>query len=156
MKPDSWDQSPDNPFGDKPGGDKPGGEKPFSDNPYQSPAGATENMRPHYDYRQPHRGGLILGLAMGGMCVLLFSFLCCLPLTAFSCAMGLAAWFMGRADVKKIDRGEMDSRGRDLSQIGAIIGLICGILSGIAVVLSIGFMIFILVAAAMDAQIIAE
>jgi phage FluMu protein Com len=75
-------------------------------NPYSSPQATGRSSRAS----QAHRGGLILTLSILGI-------LCC---QIFS----IAAWVMGRADMKEINAGRMDPEGRGLTQAGMIIGII--------------------------------
>jgi hypothetical protein len=42
-------------------------------------------------------------------------------------AFGIAAWFMGDADLEKMKLGDMDSSGRDLTNAGRILGIIATI-----------------------------
>ncbi|HEX6887556.1 MAG TPA: hypothetical protein VF143_05560 [Candidatus Nanopelagicales bacterium] len=59
---------------------------------------------------KPHRGAVVLGLAIAGI-------LCCSPLA-------FVAFFLGRTDLAEIDAGRMDPTGRSLTNAGKIIGLI--------------------------------
>jgi hypothetical protein len=59
---------------------------------------------------QPHRGGLILGLALGG--IFLFMPLCIL------------AVIMGKADLKSMNLGFMDQSGRGTTKAGVVLGWI--------------------------------
>ncbi len=65
-------------------------------------------------YREPHRGVLILVL---GICGLLVCGFC-----------GIAAWIMGGSDLAAMKAGRMDPSGRDMTQIGYILGIISSIL----------------------------
>ena len=67
----------------------------------------------------PHRGTLILVLGI-------LSLIICAPL-------GIAAWIMGRGDLKRIDAGVMDPAGRGTT----LAGMICGIISTILLILSV-------------------
>jgi hypothetical protein len=62
-------------------------------------------------YQEPHRGSLILVLAIVG-----FFFAC-----GMTCPV---AWWMGRADLQKMQAGTMDPSGRSLTQAGHILGII--------------------------------
>ncbi len=57
-------------------------------------------------YLKPHRGGLILGLGLGG-------FLCCVFLS-------IAALVMGHQDLAEMKAGSMDSEGHGLTLTGVI------------------------------------
>jgi hypothetical protein len=64
--------------------------------------------------REPHRGTLILILGI-------LSLVVCAPL-------GIAAWMMGSADLAAMNSGRMDPSGRDMTQIGYVLGIIGTIL----------------------------
>jgi flagellar basal body-associated protein FliL len=67
-----------------------------------------DRERPHYE--EPHRSGLILALGIMGIAV---------------CGVcGIFAWFMGSADLRKMNEGRMNPDGRGLTQAGRIMGLI--------------------------------
>jgi len=90
------------------------------DPPYDDRGGYRE--RPHYE--EPHRGGLILALGIMGFAV---------------CGVcGIFAWFMGSADIKKMDAGQMNPEGRGLTQAGKIMGLISMIFMILSVIFLIG------------------
>ncbi len=72
---------------------------------------------------KPHRGTLILVFGILGLVI-------CFPL-------GIAAWIMGNADLKEMDGGTMDPEGRQLTQVGKILGIITVVLVGIGLVLGI-------------------
>jgi nitrite reductase/ring-hydroxylating ferredoxin subunit len=63
---------------------------------------------------EPHRGGLILTLAIVGLII-------CGP-------MALAAWIMATSDLQKMRHGSMDKSGYGLTQAGMVIGIIGTIL----------------------------
>lgn len=65
---------------------------------------------------EPHRGVLILVLGILG-------WVGCGIFTA------IPAWIMGSGDLKKMDAGEMDPEGRQMTQIGKILGMISVILT---------------------------
>lgn len=72
---------------------------------------------------RPHRGTLILVLGILGLVV---------------CGVcGIVAWVMGKADLAEMDAGRMDPAGRDLTNIGRILGIIacCLMLAGVALAL---------------------
>ncbi len=113
-------------------------------NPYQSPvANESGSLRPehgHVDYREPHRGTLVLLLGLGAMAGFVLSFVCWLPMTFATAPIGLAAWLMARHDIRKIDQGYMDERGRSQTVLGSVIGLTFGIFS---LLVSIGILCFV-------------
>ncbi len=59
---------------------------------------------------RPHRGVLILVLGILGI---VLCFIC-----------GIVAWVMGNADLREMDAGTMDPEGRQLTQVGKILGMI--------------------------------
>ena len=75
----------------------------------------------------PHRGVLILVLGILGI-------VCC-----FIC--GIVAWVMGNNDMREIDAGRMDPTGRGLTQAGKICGMVGVILSIVAIVMQVIFML---------------
>ena len=59
---------------------------------------------------KPHRGAVILAFGILGLVV---------------CQLfGVAAWMMADNDLKEMDRGYMDSSGRDLTKTGRILGMV--------------------------------
>jgi ribosomal protein S27E len=72
---------------------------------------------------KPHRGGLILTLAILGL-------LCCMPL-------GIAAWIRGVIDLGEMRRGEMDPSGQSLTQVGMILGIVATALGVLGTLVSI-------------------
>jgi hypothetical protein len=71
---------------------------------------------------EPHRGTLIL--ALGILSLALVAVLPCLGIP-----LGIAAWVMGRADLKKIRQGLMDPTGESSTNAGRICGQIGTIVS---------------------------
>jgi len=63
----------------------------------------------------PHRGTMILVLGILGL-------VACGPL-------GIAAWIMGKNDLAAIKAGRMDPAGKDMTQIGYILGIVGTILT---------------------------
>ena len=84
----------------------------------------------------PHRGGLIMAL---GLVSLIGGSAICFPVI-----IGPIAWFMAHADLRAMRDGEMDPTGESMVRTGQV----CGIISTIILVVSIGiFGLFILGAA---------
>lgn len=81
----------------------------------------------------PHRGVLILVLGIVGLLV------CPIP--------AVMAWLMGKGDMEKIDRGEMDPEGRGLTQAGMILGIVAVALWLLGVLLSAAVLLFLTPAA---------
>jgi hypothetical protein len=75
-------------------------------NPFSAPQFASETIR----YQQPHRGAVILILAILGW------FIC--PV------FGPFAWAMGSSDLRAMRSGRMDPSGIPLTQAGMVLGLI--------------------------------
>ena len=87
------------------------------------------------DYAEPHRGGLILALGI-------ISLVACGP-------VGIAAWIMGSGDMKAMDEGRMDPEGRQLTQIGKILGIVaCAIMAFVILLYGAIFIIAIAAGAA--------
>jgi hypothetical protein len=66
--------------------------------------------RERRDYELDHRGGLILALGIIGL-------VACGP-------VGIAAWVMGNNDMKEMEAGRMDPEGKQLTQVGKILGMV--------------------------------
>jgi hypothetical protein len=77
--------------------------------------------RPRRRRGAPHRGTLILILGILGF---LICGLC-----------GVAAWIMGSNDLAEMKAGRMDSSGRDMTQIGYVLGIISTVLMILSVAL---------------------
>jgi hypothetical protein len=64
---------------------------------------------------QPHRGSTILVLGILGLVL-------CTIIAPF-------AWSMGNVDLRNMEAGVMDSQGRQLTEVGRILGIVgCGLL----------------------------
>ena len=72
---------------------------------------------------KPHRGTLILVLGIIGLIM-------CQPL-------GIFAWVMGGSDLKAMAAGTMDPSGKDLTNIGRILGIIASVLLILGIVVAI-------------------
>jgi hypothetical protein len=81
----------------------------------------------NHKHMKPHRGTLILVLGI-------------LSLVACGIFTGVPAWIMGNNDLKAMAAGTMDPSGRSLTNAGRICGMICTILSILAVALVIVFL----------------
>jgi predicted Zn finger-like uncharacterized protein len=73
---------------------------------------------------EPHRGPLVL--TFGVLSLVLLSI--CFPVGV---VLGLAAWVMGQADLRKLKRGDLDPAGQGLTQAGWICGIIGTLLNGL-------------------------
>ena len=74
---------------------------------------------------KPHRGTLILVLGILGIVF-------CFPL-------GIAAWVMGKRDLKEMDAGTMDPSGRGNTNAGRICGIIGTLLAAAVFLLALVF-----------------
>jgi predicted Zn finger-like uncharacterized protein len=88
---------------------------------------------------EPHRGTLIL--VLGIVSIVIY---------ALGLPVGLPAWIMGKRDLAKMDRGEMDPGGRGTTQAGYICGIIGTILGSLSILLCVGY--FALIAVVMSAS----
>jgi len=80
---------------------------------------------------KPHRGVLvlvfgILGLVMCG-------------------AFGIAAWMMGKNDMREINAGRMDPEGRSLTQVGYILGIVGMVLFCLQIIFVVAYILLIVV-----------
>lgn len=98
----------------------------MEDNSQQPPAAAAQAQAPVQSVA-PHRGVLILVLGILGI-------VCC-----FIC--GIIAWVMGNNDMREMDTGRMDPSGRGLTQAGKICGMVGVILTIVAIVMQVIFML---------------
>ena len=72
---------------------------------------------------KPHRGAVILAFGILGLVV---------------CQLfGVAAWVMADNDLKEMRRGYMDPTGRDLTNVGRILGMAATALMAISLVFGI-------------------
>ena len=98
------------------------GNNPFSDaedsvqrdrNPFEAPKAGIDPQKGDGmsgAILQQHRGVFILVLGI-------MSLICCHPL-------GIAPWVMANEDLARMDRGQMDSSGRGLTQTGKVCSII--------------------------------
>ncbi len=87
---------------------------------------------------KPHRATLILVLGV-------LSLIVCQPL-------GIFAWVMGNGDLKEIAAGTMDPSGKDMTNIGRILGIIACVLLILGLIVVVGIMILGGVGAAVSAS----
>jgi predicted Zn finger-like uncharacterized protein len=80
--------------------------------------GYTRQRRVRHD-AEPHRGGTVLGL---GIASLILSMIYVFALIGMP--LGLAAWLMGRSDLRKMREGLMDPDGRKKTKDGWLCGII--------------------------------
>jgi hypothetical protein len=91
--------------------------------------------RPHRRDAEPHRGGLILTFGIISAATLFV----CWPLAPVALGFGIAAWWMGQGDLRKIRAGAMDPDGEGTTQAGWICGIVGVCLNLIAVLGCGGF-----------------
>jgi predicted Zn finger-like uncharacterized protein len=87
--------------------------------------------RPYFGRRdaEPHRGGLVMALGIIGVVGLV-----CPPVGTI---FGIIAWALGRSDLGKMRRGDMDPEGEGLTQAGWVCGIVAAAL-GLLLSLSCG------------------
>jgi len=88
----------------------------------------------HGQHLRPHRGAMILVFGILGI-VLCFVF-------------GIIAWVMGNDDIRQMNAGLMDPAGRDMTQIGRIMGIVVTCIVGGGILLYAFFMLLMLLVAA--------
>ena len=93
----------------------------------------------------PHRSGLILSLGLTAMLALALAVVitsCCpyVPVDLIGVGVGIAAWLMGRRDLKKMDRGEMDPAGREKTRLGYALGICAAAFGSFLVTLRIAIL----------------
>jgi hypothetical protein len=80
---------------------------------------------------EPHRGSLVLTLGIVSVVMSTLAF-CSAGLTGIvGFPLGVAAWVMGRRDLKKMRGGSMDREGDGLTQAGLICGIIGTVLGSV-------------------------
>jgi hypothetical protein len=87
---------------------------------------------------EPDRGATVLTLGIISLVCLVIS---CVPVGAI---FGLIAWIMGRGDLHKIRRGEMDPNGQGMTQAGWICGILGTALNGLATLGCLGLFAFVI------------
>ncbi|HVK16294.1 MAG TPA: DUF4190 domain-containing protein [Fimbriiglobus sp.] len=104
----------------------------FEDEEYDD---RPRRRRERPDYEQEHRGGLILALGIIGL--------------VMSCGpVGIAAWIMGNNDMKAMEAGQMDPEGKQLTQVGKILGMVSALLMIIGLCVGGGFIVIAALGAA--------
>ncbi len=84
------------------------------------------SYRPPRRDAEPDRGAVVLTLGIISLAAMVVW--CAAPLWAI---LGLAAWIMGQTDLRKMNSGQMDDRGRSTTQAGWICGIIGTVLNGL-------------------------
>jgi hypothetical protein len=83
---------------------------------------------------EPHRGPLLKWLGLGSLALGAASFFCLIP-SVVAVPLGAAVWWMATQDLKKIDAGNMDPRGKKRTRAARQNGLVAVLLS----LFSLGF-----------------
>ncbi|MFL5339960.1 MAG: hypothetical protein ACJ8F7_07405 [Gemmataceae bacterium] len=118
-------------------------EKPRSADPPPAPVRVRddeyEDDRPRRSRRrdsfaEQHRGGMILAFGIISIVV-----------GGVGLVTGILAWVWGRADLKKMDAGQMDPEGRNITQIGYILGIIGTIIHALGLVFVCLYFIVVIV-----------
>lgn len=126
----------------------------FADSPSGQPGMATQKSAFHFQDTPlvlPHRGGMVLTLGLVGMVLQMLLILMglltpmCLPCASPVIVPGVIAWFCGRNDLRKMDRQQMDSTGRSVTQAGMILGLIATGISILCMLAIVAFIVLIVV-----------
>lgn len=86
------------------------------------------------DYERPHRGGMILAFGIISLVACQFG---------IGIIFGILAWVMGNSDLKGIESGEVDPEGRQLTQVGKILGIVGTALSGVYMIVMGIYLAFI-------------
>jgi hypothetical protein len=87
------------------------------------------------DYERPHRGGMILafGIISLVMCQI-----------GIGIVFGILAWVMGNSDLRGMAEGEVDPEGKQLTQVGKILGIVGAILGAVYMLAVVAYFVFII------------
>jgi hypothetical protein len=96
--------------------------------------GYTRQRRVRLD-AEPHRGGLIQGL---GITSIVLSVVYLFPI---SLPVGIAAWLMGRSDLRKMNEGVMDPDGRRKTRDGWLCGIVGTVWSMVCAFFCLGIIV---------------
>ncbi|MGH7223974.1 MAG: MJ0042-type zinc finger domain-containing protein [Gemmataceae bacterium] len=83
---------------------------------------------------EPDRGAVVLTLGIVSLAGTIIY--CAAPLWAI---LGLVAWIMGQADLRKMKKGQMDDNGRGMTQAGWICGILGVVFNGLLILTCGGF-----------------
>lgn len=78
-------------------------------------------------YEEPHRGTMILIMGILGLVMC--------PI------VGIAAWIMGKNDMRAINEGRMDPEGKQLTQVGMILGIVATCLLALQMVILVIYLV---------------
>ncbi|WP_020469853.1 hypothetical protein [Zavarzinella formosa] len=90
-----------------------------------------DDDRPRGGRYKPHRGAMIL----------VFGILALVMCGAF----GIAAWLMGKNDLREIEDGRMDPEGKSLTQVGYILGIVGSIIFCLQLLLFVGYFALVII-----------
>ncbi len=93
-------------------------------NPFSAPQIQATTM----SHVASHRAGFVLAFSLLGW------FFC----PVFS----IAAWLMGRGDLRQMDRGVMDESGRTVTQVGTIVAIVHCVVTALGLAAMLLFLIF--------------
>jgi hypothetical protein len=94
---------------------------------YQNPP-QTDNYGGGMKHFEPHRGTLVLVFGILGIMV---------------CGVfAILAWIFGNTDLQKMNAGLMDASGRDMTNIGRILGIVGTVLNALGIVIGIVYVVF--------------
>ncbi len=79
----------------------------------------------------PHRGVLVLVLGILSI--------------VFCQILGPFAWLMGKGDLAKINAGQIDPTGRDLTKVGMICGIIGTVLLALSLMFALLWVVFVVI-----------
>ncbi len=96
----------------------------------------TTQMPPRQPYLEPHRGTLVLVFGIVGT-------IFCVIFGILAWIFGILAWIFGNEDLKKMDSGRMDPSGRNLTNVGRILGIISVCLSILGILVTIIYFVFL-------------
>jgi hypothetical protein len=105
---------------------QPEGTGPEADRPWERPGAARRDC-------EPHRGNWLLLLAGLGLLFTLCS-LCLAPFTLVSIPLGEVVLYMAQHDLRQMEAGLLDPRGRDVTErakrwgLTAIVGSLVGLM----------------------------
>lgn len=113
---------------------------PRHSHPYQDVYGKGADLKGNPaagQQAEPHRGGLLLAIALSGLVLLLFPWvfpLCGLVMLPISLGIAGCCFWLARADLRAMSGGGMDRAGEGLTTAAMVIGLVNLVLGCIAAV----------------------
>lgn len=103
----------------------------MDERPWEAPAGIRRDW-------EPHRGTLVMTLGIVSVCVA-----GCGMLAVIGLPMAIAAWVMGRRDLKKMEANIMDPRGEGFTRAGWILGIVGTIIDTLYGLVCLGYIAFV-------------